>query len=187
MAVLSDMAALSETSFMKEDEMIPKGLFKMPSILPNETHGLGHFQGYDKFPQMAVVAATICIPKRQTEGAAGFDLCSFSDYKILSRSSAIISTGVFMAIPNGFYGRVAGRSSLAFNYDVTAFEGTIDEDYRGEIKVKLFNHSDKEFCIKPGERVAQLIIQKYVIPFVSVVKSLPSSERGFGGFGSTGC
>jgi dUTP pyrophosphatase len=179
------MAALSETSFMKEDEMIPKGLLKMPSILPHETHGLGHFQGYDKSSQMAVVAATV--PKRQTEGAAGFDLCSFSDNKIPPRSSVIISTGVSVAIPNGFYGRVAGRSSLAFNHDVTAFEGTIDEDYRGELKVKLFNHSDKEFCIKPGERVAQLIIQKYVIPFVSVVKSLPSSERGFGGFGSTGC
>ena len=179
------MAALSETTFMKEDDMIPKGLFNT-TTLPYETKGLGHFQEYDKSPQMSIIAAANCVPKRQTQGAAGFDLCSLEEIKMQPHSSAIISTGVSVAIPMGHYGRVAGRSSLAFKHDVTAFEGTIDEDYRGEIKVKLFNHSDKQFCIKAHERVAQLIIQKYIVPIISFGESLPVSERGFGGFGSTG-
>ena len=85
----------------------------------------------------------------------------------------------------GFVGRIA-LDLLNDKHDVTAFEGTIDEDYRGEIKVKLFNHSDKQFCIKAHERVAQLIIQKYIVPIISFGESLPVSERGFGGFGSTG-
>lgn len=180
------MAALHGFSFMKEDEMIPSDLFKVAASLPYKTNGLGHFQEYDKSPQMNIVASVDCIPKRQTKGAAGFDLCSSTEMEIQPRSSAIISTGVSVVIPTGYYGRIAGRSSLAFKHDVTAFEGTIDEDYRGEIKVKLFNHSDKAFCIGSHERVAQLIIQKYVVPFVSIDKSLPNSERGFGGFGSTG-
>ena len=103
-----------------------------------------------------------------------------------ARGSAIVDTGVSVALPPGHYARIAGRSSLAFKHDVTAFEGTIDQDYRGPIKVKLFNHSDKEFPIAAKQRIAQMIIQTYVVPNMNVVSHLSQTERGGGGFGSTG-
>ena len=81
---------------------------------------------------------------------------------------------------------MAGRSSLAFKHNVTAFEGTIDEDYRGSIKVKLFNHSDTEFKTGALSRIAQLIIQPVVVPRFDMVTILPDTDRGIGGFGSTG-
>ena len=174
------------TTFMKEDDMIPAGLLDSIPPLPVETHGLGHFSRYDPNPHMHVAAEDAFLPQRQTTGAAGFDLKSKDAMIVPAHGSAIVDTGVSVALPPGHYARIAGRSSLAFKHDVTAFEGTIDQDYRGPIKVKLFNHSDKEFPIAEKQRIAQMIIQTYVVPNMNVVSHLSQTERGTGGFGSTG-
>ena len=143
-------------TFMKEDRYIPSNLLSSsaphPSLsglvtmpLPFVSHGLGQFNQYDKFVRVqAEVASPHHLPLRQTQGAAGYDLKSTEDVTVPARGSAVVDTGVKMSLPKGHYGRVAGRSSLAFKHDVVAFEGTIDEDYRGPIKVKLFNHSDQD-------------------------------------------
>ena len=91
-----------------------------------------------------------------------------------------------MQIPAGCYGRIAPRSSLAYNSMITVGGGVVDSDYRGEIKVLLFNHSTNDFPIKAGDRVAQLICKKIMIPIVEEVKELQDTDRSEGGFGSTG-
>jgi dUTP pyrophosphatase len=173
------------TSFMKEDEMLPKGLLNSRPPLPVEIHGLGHFGDYQVRTHVTVEAPEL-MPVRQTPAAAGFDLKSRYYVSIPASSSAIVDTGVSVALLPGHYARIAGRSSLAFNHDVTAFEGTIDEDYRGPIKVKLFNHSNKVFHIEESQRIAQMIIQTYVVPNLNAVSHLSQTQRGTGGFGSTG-
>ena len=169
------------TSFMKEDDMLPKGLLVSRPPLPVETHGLGHFSQYDPVPLMHVaVEAPKLMPERQTSGAVGYDLKSKEAVSIPARSSAVVDTGVSIALPVGHYARIAGRSSLAFKHDVTAFEGTIDQDYRGPIQVKLFNHSNKVFNIEERQRIAHMIIQTYVVPNLNVVSHLSQTERGTG-------
>ena len=174
---------------MKVDEtpagMLPTGLLTDPlPPLPVETHGVGQFRPYVS-PSFDIVYKENA-PIRQTMGAAGHDLVSEQEVVLEAGSSAIISTGVQVALPMGYYGRVAGRSSLAFKHGITAFEGTIDSDYRGEIKVKLFNHSKENYTIKKGHRIAQLIIQSYMAPLWNVVEQLAPTKRNDGGFGSSG-
>lgn len=180
------MAAMSNT-FMKEDDYIPKNLLTLSPSLPLVSHGLGQFRAYDNRDRAQVtVSDPKHMPCRQSAQAAGYDLVAAEGVEVPARGSAVIDTGICMALPKGHYGRVAGRSSLAFNHDVTAFEGTIDEDYRGPIKVKLFNHSDKNFKAGVLTRIAQLIIQPYATPQMDVMASLSETARGTQGFGSTG-
>jgi len=174
------------TTFMKPDDYVPTGLLCLPPALPAVMFGLGDFKPYDTGLRTQVcVERPGCCPKRQSAGAAGFDLLAIEDVIVPARGSAIVDTGVSLALPAGHYGRVTGRSSLAFKYDVTAFEGTIDEDYRSSIKVKLFNHSDTTFKTGALSRIAQLIVQPVVAPRFDVVKILPDTDRGVRGFGST--
>lgn len=182
---------MSGTEFMKEADMLPKNLLTtpivLPTLLPYQLYGLGQFRPYDPNPRMQIAAAdSRHLPVRQSYGAAGFDLKSAEDKTVPPRGSAVVDTGVAVALPKGHYGRIAGRSSLAFNHDVTAFEGTIDEDYRGPIKVKLFNHSDTTYNVQQRQRIAQMIIQKYLAPNMDHVASLNITQRNTGGFGSTG-
>lgn len=174
-------------SFMKDDDvLLPSTLLKMERPLPVETHGLG-LLGRDFDIWGSVVSKTPDnVPKRSSSGAAGHDIKSDMDIEIPSNGSAVISTGVKVALPPGHFGKIEGRSGLAINHDVVAFGGVIDEDYRGEIKVKLFNHGDVPYSVSSGDRVAQLVIQKYACPSFSIVKSLSPTRRGTSGFGSTG-
>lgn len=166
------------TSFMKEHEMLPKGL--LDARLPVVTHGLGHFSKYDPVPHMDVVLeAHEFMPVRQTLGAVGFDLKSKEVVSIPARSSAVVDTGISVALPLGHYARIIGCSSLAFHYDVTMFEGTIDQDYRGPIKVKLFNHSNKVFNLGERQCIGQMIVQTYVVPSLNVVSHLSQTQRGW--------
>lgn len=103
-----------------------------------------------------------------------------------ARSSVVIPTNIHIQLPAGYEAQVRGRSGLAFKYDVISHVGTIDEDYRGSIGVKLFNLSDNDFVVKPGERIAQLVVSRYEKVEWEEVSSLDDSERGEGGFGSTG-
>ena len=128
------------------------------------------------------------LPEYATVGAAGMDLKAdiLEPMVLKARSSIVIPTNVHIQLPEGYEAQVRGRSGLAFKYDIVAHVGTIDADYRGAIGVKLFNLSDNDFVVKPGERVAQLVVAKYEKVEWEEVSSLDETERGEGGFGSTG-
>lgn len=126
------------------------------------------------------------LPVRASTGAAGYDLHALNDGVIEARSQSGIKTGIAIAVPDGHYGRIAPRSGLAFRDKLDVMAGVIDSDYRGEVVVILFNHSDKPFSFKSGDRIAQLILEKCSTPPVKLVDDLDNTSRGEGGFGSTG-
>ena len=103
-----------------------------------------------------------------------------------ARGRAMLKTDIAIAVPSGTYGRVASRSGLALKHGLDVGAGVIDEDYRGNVGVILFNHTDVDFIVAAGDRVAQLILEKIVTPDVEVVEDLSETARGGGGFGSTG-
>ncbi|KAL2249724.1 deoxyuridine 5'-triphosphate nucleotidohydrolase [Sesamum indicum] len=126
------------------------------------------------------------LPLRGSPLSAGYDLSSAAETKVPARGKALIPTDLSIAIPEGTYARVAPRSGLAWKHTIDVGAGVIDADYRGPVGVILFNHSDVDFEVKAGDRIAQLIIEKIVTPEVTEVDDLDSTHRGFGGFGSTG-
>jgi dUTP pyrophosphatase len=125
--------------------------------------------------------------KRANETDAGIDICAAEFATILPLSRKAISTGISVEIPGGYYGRIAPRSGLALKSGIDVMAGVVDSGYRGEIKVILYNtDNDRHFCIAPGDKIAQLIIEKhYNFEFVEASK-LTDSERGEKGFGSSG-
>ncbi|KMT11494.1 hypothetical protein BVRB_5g108170 [Beta vulgaris subsp. vulgaris] len=126
------------------------------------------------------------VPSRGSPFSAGYDLSSAVDTKVPARGKALIPTDLSIAVPPGTYARVAPRSGLAWKHSIDVGAGVIDADYRGPVKVILFNHSDVEFEVKVGDRIAQLIIEKIITPDVLEVDDLDATVRGAGGFGSTG-
>ena len=128
---------------------------------------------------------TCIAPKRQSEGSAGYDLYSDGRYVIAPESSFLIDTGISLELPQGTYGRIAPRSSLASEF-TSIGAGVIDTDYRGQVKVLFFNHSKGHVVIAHGNRIAQLILEKIITPEVEVVEDLSETTRGELGFGSTG-
>ena len=129
-------------------------------------------------------------PNYETEGAAGMDLRANIDAVITLKplERAIIKTGLFIALPIGFEAQVRPRSGLAAKKGITVLNspGTVDADYRGEIGVILVNLSNEDFVINDGERIAQLVIAKHERVNWQEVNVLDDTERGSGGFGSTG-
>ncbi|KAI9585279.1 deoxyuridine 5'-triphosphate nucleotidohydrolase [Glossina fuscipes] len=125
-------------------------------------------------------------PVRGSERAAGLDLRSAYDLKVPARGKALVKTDLQIQVPSGSYGRVAPRSGLAWKNFIDVGAGVIDEDYRGNLGVVLFNHSDVDFDIKRGDRIAQLICERIFYPELEQVDKLEDTERGEGGFGSTG-
>ncbi|KYQ93104.1 dUTP diphosphatase [Tieghemostelium lacteum] len=126
------------------------------------------------------------IPKRGSKDAAGYDLSSAQESIVPARGKALIMTDIQIAIPEGTYGRVAPRSGLAWKNSIDVGAGVIDFDYRGNVGVILFNHSDTDFKVAIGDRIAQLIFEKISTPEPVEVSSLDDTERSSGGFGSTG-
>lgn len=130
------------------------------------------------------------LPKYQTEGSAGLDICSASveDVLIPSGKLKLIPTGISIAIPNGFECQVRSRSGLAAKNMVFCLNspGTIDSDYRGEVKVILANLGDEDFVVRFGDRIAQLVFNKYEKISWELTDNLEETARGDGGFGSTG-
>lgn len=130
------------------------------------------------------------LPAYETAHAAGMDLRAFVNEAIVlnPNTRALIPTGLFMEIPVGYEAQVRPRSGLAFKYGITVLNspGTIDSDYRGEVKVLLINHGTEPFEINNGERIAQLIIAKHETVSWVNVNELTNTERGSGGYGSTG-
>jgi dUTP pyrophosphatase len=124
------------------------------------------------------------LPERQTAGSAGYDLFSPVGFEIRPQEMLSIPLDIVLAVPEGFYGRIAPKSSLALlGIDVNA--GVIDSDYRGMVRVLLENRSSTSFASKPGSAIAQLILCKIATPPVVLVSHLDDTERGAGGFGST--
>ncbi len=130
------------------------------------------------------------LPAYATEGAAGLDIrANITDPVVLAPlERQLIPTGLFVAIPLGYEIQIRPRSGMAFKHGITVLNtpGTIDADYRGEIKVLLVNLSNISFTIEPGERIAQMLLAKHEILSWNTTTELPSTERGTGGFGSTG-
>ena len=126
------------------------------------------------------------LPTRGSGGAVGYDLYSTEEVVVPPTHRALVGTGIAIVLPVGVYGRVAPRSGLAVKYGIQVGAGVIDPDYTGEIKVVLFNHGDKDFEVKKGDRVAQLILERCETPEVEEVGAVEETERGAGGFGSTG-
>ena len=130
------------------------------------------------------------LPHYATSQSAGMDLRANLEEPILLKplQRTLVKTGLFMELPIGYEAQVRPRSGLAFKKGITVLNspGTIDADYRGEISVILVNLSDEEFVIEDGERVAQMVIAKHEQADWEVVVELVETERGTGGFGSTG-
>ena len=131
------------------------------------------------------------LPSYETVNSAGMDLRAYlpdGQLVIKPMQRALVPTGLFMEIPVGYEGQVRPRSGLAIKSGITVLNspGTIDADYRGEVKVILINLSDADFVIKSGDRIAQLVISKCEQMEVVEVQTLTETERGAGGFGHTG-
>jgi dUTP pyrophosphatase len=130
------------------------------------------------------------LPEYATKLSAGVDLRAFidEDFELKPLQRTLIPTGLFIALPEGTEAQIRPRSGLAFKNGVTVLNspGTIDADYRGEIKVLLVNLSNDVFVIKNGERIAQMVINKFEKADFHLVEDLDETERGAGGFGHTG-
>ena len=136
------------------------------------------------------LSSKVTMPQYKTIGSSGMDIAAFIDNEILIKPSEkkIIPTGIKLKIPKGYEVQIRPRSGLAANNDVTVLNtpGTIDSDYRGEIKVILFNHGKNIFKVENGLRIAQMVLCPVIEAKLSEVEIIDETERGEGGFGSTG-
>jgi dUTP pyrophosphatase len=134
--------------------------------------------------------ADAVLPRYATSDAAGMDLsaCLDAPMTLAPGAFAAVPTGLAIALPKGHEGQVRPRSGLAAKHGLTVLNspGTIDADYRGEVKVLLINHGPVPFLIEHGMRIAQLVVAAYAAPTIVETESLDETERGAGGFGSTG-
>lgn len=130
------------------------------------------------------------IPKYQTFGASGFDLTANLDFDLTIKpfERVAVPTGIFLEIPFGYEGQIRARSGMSLKHGICMANGvgTIDSDYRGEIKVLLINISDKEYTIKNNDRIAQMVISKYEKVDFDEVLEISKTKRDDGGFGHTG-
>ena len=132
----------------------------------------------------------VLLPSYKTKGSSGMDLMAFIKYpiKIAPNTSALIPTGISVAIPNDVEIQIRPRSGLAAKSSISVLNtpGTIDSDYRGELKIILFNHSKEEFVVRNNDRIAQMVLMPVLKIDFEEVDNLPDTLRGSGGFGSTG-
>src|SRR6185503_11327158 len=126
------------------------------------------------------------LPRRGSVLAAGLDICSIEDAELGPKQRAMVRTGLAVAIPPGFYGRVAPRSGLAAKQGLDVLAGVIDSDYRGEIRCVLYNTGDQTISLPAGSKICQLIIEQIITPEAEWATDLDETARGAGGFGSTG-
>ncbi len=141
--------------------------------------------------RVKIVSKSGDVPRYQTAGSSGMDLRAYlPDGEIVLEPGDRypVPTGLFLAIPKGYEAQVRARSGLALKYGIGLPNGvgTIDSDYRGELKVLLINWGREPFVIRDGDRIGQLVIARYATVEWDVVESLDETERGTGGFGSTG-
>jgi dUTP pyrophosphatase len=132
----------------------------------------------------------VILPEYKTDGASGMDILAFikKPIKVKSKTSSLIPTGLAVAFPEDYEIQIRPRSGLAAkkNIGVLNSPGTIDSDYRGEIKVIIFNHGEEDFIINNGDRIAQMVLTPIIKMELEETTNLPDTIRGKGGFGSTG-
>jgi len=132
----------------------------------------------------------VILPSYATESSSGLDLVAFMEEPVVLApfARALIPTGIHIGIPEGFEAEIRPRSGMAHKFGVTVLNtpGTIDSDYRGEVKALLINLGDQPFTISNGDRIAQMIFKSVVVINWRLVEELPGTKRGQGGFGSTG-
>lgn len=147
----------------------------MPDRIPVQIRRLPHGEGLD-------------LPRYATEGAAGMDVLAAEDVMLAPGARHAVATGLSLAIPPGHEIQVRPRSGLALRHGISVpnAPGTIDSDYRGELKVILINHSDASFAIARGDRIAQIVLAPVSMARWDEVDRLDETRRGAGGFGSTG-
>ena len=130
------------------------------------------------------------LPQYETEGSAGMDIRAYIDEPAVIEPGcrALVPTGLFMEIPPGYEVQIRARSGLAVKHGIglTNGVGTIDSDYRGEIKVYLINWGDEPFTVNNGDRIAQMVVARYESAYLEQVEQLSETDRGDGGFGHTG-
>ena len=126
------------------------------------------------------------LPKRGSVLSAGLDVCSIEDLSIEPKTRLMARTGLAVAIPQGFYGRVAPRSGLAAKNGLDVLAGVIDSDYRGEVCCLLYNTGDETINLPAGSKICQLIVEQIITPDAEWATDLDETARGAGGFGSTG-
>ena len=130
------------------------------------------------------------LPEYETENSAGMDLRAFVNGEVIIKPGErkIIGTGLYIELPPGYEAQIRPRSGLALKKGITVLNspGTIDADYRGEIGVILINHSDQDVSIQPGERICQMVINRYEKAKWKLMDALSETQRGSGGFGHTG-
>jgi dUTP pyrophosphatase len=138
--------------------------------------------------EVLISCADEFLPTMGNPGDAGYDLRSSAAKVLRPGERALLPTGVSLALPQGFVGLVHPRSGLAAKHGVTVLNapGTVDAGYRGEISVTLINHGAEDFTISIGDRIAQIVFQKFEVASFIQVSELPGSMRGTAGFGSTG-
>mgnify|MGYP001094735194 FL=1 len=130
------------------------------------------------------------LPAYQTKQAAGVDLMAFLEEAIVIEpmDRVIVGTGLYIALPEGYEAMIRPRSGMAFKHGITVINtpGTIDADYRGEIKIALINLSKEAFTINNGDRIAQMVVNKYEKVTFKITDRIDETERGYGGYGHTG-
>jgi dUTP pyrophosphatase len=136
--------------------------------------------------QVQLLTPTARAPARQSDQAAGYDLHIDEGLTLFPGQRKLVSTGLAIAVPHGYYGRIAPRSGLAVKKGIDIGAGVIDSDYRGPVKILLLHNGKETLEIERGDRIAQLILEKITLPEIEVVAALDNTERGEGGFGSTG-
>ena len=139
--------------------------------------------------KLKLLTKTAKLPERMTEFSAGYDIYADSqeNIDIETFQRVLISTGFSIALPEGYEAQIRPRSGLALNNGISVLNspGTIDSDYRGEVKVILINLSNDKFTIKPGMRIAQMIVAKHENPVFKIVEDIDDTTRGTNGFGSS--
>lgn len=140
--------------------------------------------------KIKVISLSGILPQYETEGSAGMDIKAYLEEPVTLKPGkrALIPTGLFMEIPEGFEVQIRARSGLAVKYGIglTNGIGTIDSDYRGEIKVSLINWGEEDFTINNGERIAQMVVSRYEKAELEKAEVISETTRGSGGFGHTG-
>lgn len=136
--------------------------------------------------KVKLLSAAACLPVRAKPGDAGLDLFSAETCTVPARGRRLVHTDIAVSIPVGCYGRVAPRSGLSIKKSIDIGGGVIDSEYRGEVGVIIINGADSDFEIVKGDRIAQLILERYLAADVVLVEQLDETDRGDGGFGSTG-
>lgn len=147
--------------------------------------GLNGNEG-NHYMKIKLLAENAKAPVRATEHAAGYDIHCNEHITLMPGARALVSTGFAMAIPHGMVALIWPRSGLAGKHGIDSLAGVVDSDYRGEVRVALINHGHAVVEFKPGDRIAQMLVQQVYQEPVVIVDDLEDTQRGAGGFGSTG-